>query len=61
MIPFTVRPNVVMVLLYHFKSFDGIFSLLLSEKELLNLDVALAISIKIDNNVMASHQVQPSF
>jgi hypothetical protein len=50
-----------MILLYYFKSFDGIFSLLLSEKEPLNLDVALAIAIKIDKNVITSHQVQPSF
>jgi len=50
-----------MALLYYFKSFDGMFALLLKEKESLNLDVALAVAIKIEKNVMAAHQVRPPF
>jgi hypothetical protein len=37
------------------------FSLLLMEKKLLNLDATLVVVVKIEKNVMANHQVQPYF
>ena len=60
-IPFYVRPNLSMDLLYYFKSYGIYFSFFLGEKELQDLNATLTAGIKIEKNIMASRYTQFPF
>jgi len=55
-IPNAERPNAAMALLYYLETYDGIFGILLREKDLHNLEEAQAVAIKLERNILAAYR-----